>query len=159
MAKATAAVPRIRAKTPIGILKAVIKLIREEPRRYYQSDWIRTYPVWRLNKRGVGGKASMPPCGTVCCVAGWVVVGKRAAYEPVEYLEHLDAFSGAKSALGLSDSQASRLFDGLAVSNQRRFEQRKGAMPVIGTRAYAETGIRHIERFMRDELGYTGPKL
>lgn len=157
------AVPRIRANTPIGILKAVVKLIRAEPLRYYQNDWIRTYAVWRRVSDDFDSpieKIPLPPCGTVCCVAGWVAVGKRAIDETVSDLEYaVDAMSRAKSLLGLTRLQAERLFDGDAVLLQWKHEGRKGKKPQEGTKRYAEIGIRHIERFMRDEMGYTGPKL
>lgn len=137
----TASVPRIRAKTPIGILKAVVRLIREEPLRYYQRDWVRV-----VSSRDDG---KMPPCGTVCCVAGWVAVGTRPTGTDVDhYVYGLGAaYSDAKAKLGLDDIQANRLFSPYAVHG------------TPGTKRYVEAGVRHIERFMRDELGYTGPKL
>lgn len=149
MAK-TATVPRIRAKTPIGILKAVVRIIRAEPLRYYQSDWIRTFSP-RKDKR-------MPPCGTVCCVAGWVAIG-TSELKVVDDFGWGDVRKHAMERLGIDVMQSGRLFDGDAVGAQWDYEGRNGPVPEVGTKRYVEVGVRHIERFMRDELGYTGPKL
>jgi hypothetical protein len=63
--------------------------------------------------------------------------------------EPISANLRARHALGLNSDQAFRLFDGSAISGKGR----------PGTKRYVEAGVRHIEKFMRDELGYTGPKL
>lgn len=135
--KDMAAQPRTRVKSPIAILKAVAKEIIKEPLRYDQSDWGRVY---------AGRDEERPPCGTTGCVAGWVMVLTRPAQ--VTRINALwDARSRATSALGLTGEQASALFHGGAVAGSP------------GTVQHAKAGVRHIERFMRTELGYTGPQL
>lgn len=138
------AIPRIRAKTPIGILKAVVRLIREEPRRYDQGDYIFQGNPKNGDRTAAG--APLPPCGTVCCVAGWVAVGKREGNRISPYS---NAHDQAQEILGLTGDQAWDLFSSEAIPSNLK----------EGTKAYVKAGVRHIERFMRAELGYTGPKL
>lgn len=152
-----APLPRTRARTAIGILKAVAQAIVDEPRRYRQSSWIK--PAEALHTR------QRPACGTAACVAGWVVIVTRDGAEDREDLLRLgDTWvrgSGsdvcwheenaiakrARRTLQISRTQAQRLFDSYAVTWHG------------SVRRYANAGVEHIEQFMRDELGYTGPKL
>lgn len=137
--------PRTRAKTPIAILKAVVKAIRAEPRRYDQGDWL---DVWKPGddvRRGWPKPATMPTCGTVGCVAGWVATLTRPKRE--RYPRHSTVLKRAIRALRLEDWQAGELFEGQAVAG------------TPGTAAYVEAGVQHIEAFMRKHLDYTGPKL
>lgn len=147
---ALAPLPRTKAKTPIGILKAVAKAILEEPRRYNQQDWGSRYDAATVKR-----DATLPACGTVACVAGWVTVLTRPTR--VENVPLGDAQIIAARRLGLSRQMSQgelyeRLFSPSAFSRVRH-----GKM--LTPREYARAGVRHIERFMRAHLGYTGPKL
>lgn len=136
--KKVAAQPRTRAKGPIAILKAVAQEMLKEPLRYDQTDWGLVYVGEEEDKR--------PPCGTTACVAGWVTILTRPP--EVETVRHLcNAEEVARTRLGLDSEQARALFSGSAV----------GGIP--GTAYHAKEGVKHIERFMRQELGYTGPRL
>lgn len=88
-----------------------------------------------------------PTCGTVGCVAGWVAVLTRP--DPGVVPSPWVAQSRAETVLRLSPRQADRLFSPDAVPSRYR----------PGTKAYVAAGVRHIEKFMRADLGYTGPKL
>ena len=135
--------PRTTATTPIGILKDVVKTIREEPLRYNQGDWIH-----KPDETEVG-----PACGTICCVAGWVAVLTRPKSDKdATQVQRGDVALNARRRLGLDIEQADRLFDGDP-------PEVKASYAPPGSRAYMEAGVRHIESFMRSELGYKGPKL
>lgn len=139
MMRISSTVPRTQAKTPIGILKAAVKFIRAEPLRYDQGDWI--------NDTNIDGKA--PPCGTVVCVAGAVVVLTRP---PTQHDSQINMWTvhiieTAQRKLKLTNREADELFDGNAVRGRP------------GTKRYAERGVRHIERFMRARMGYKGKRL
>lgn len=65
------AMPVSKAKTAYGLLSEIRKLILEEPKRYNQTDWLRTGKVTKMIYRD-----GAPACGTVGCVAGWVIALK-----------------------------------------------------------------------------------
>jgi hypothetical protein len=134
-------------RTPVRILQEVARLILDEPRRYNQGDYIRTYRSPEQFSCETGApEERMPPCGTVCCVAGWVATLTRP--ERVKAFTDWNAADGkARLALGLDHDQAGELFDGMAVSGNP------------GTAQHARNGVRHIERFMRRHLGYRGGSL
>lgn len=141
--------PRTRATTTIGILKAVVKAIREEPRRYDQGDWICRFDEYNMEWIGADRLKHVPACGTIGCVAGWVDVLKRDT--PIKGGSTMTVPERARALLGLNEWQTDLLFSGGALDGLTT------ARP--GTRAYANAGVKHIERFMRKELGYKGPKL
>lgn len=140
--KSVELLPRTTETNAIGILKDVVKAIREEPLRYDQNEWIQFRSEDQIG----------PQCGTVCCVAGWVCVLTRPKSDRTgRSVLRADVSDKAKEVLGINDVEADRLFDGSPK------EVCEAGTP--GSRAYMEAGVRHIERFMRDELGYKGPKL
>lgn len=153
----TTEVLRIRSANPIVILTEVARAIFTEPRRYNQSIW-GTREMWTVG--------SAPPCGTVCCIAGWVAVAKRGKtlVEDIFLGNFVDFIpSRAMKVLSLNQRQAGKLFDGAATSRilqeDRRRRKTREFLPTSGSTEYAHAGIRHIDRFMRREMGYTGPKL
>lgn len=137
--------PRTRATTPIAILKAVVKAIREEPKRYDQSDWVETWTPRTTKRYGEPKPESFPTCGTIGCVAGWVATLTRPKRE--RYTRSSMVERRARKALKLDQYEAGVLFEGDAVHGN------------VGTREYVERGVAHIERFMREHMGYKGPKL
>ena len=60
-------IPRSKATNAYDLLSEIQDLIRTEPKRYNQNIWLR-----RVKR----GEAKRPACGTVGCVAGWVVALK-----------------------------------------------------------------------------------
>lgn len=146
--------PRTRAKTPIGILKAVIRAIRLEPKRYSQRIW---GFVDFANHESTAFLKFIPDCGTVCCVAGWAcLLTGLSPFKLAEWSHEGSDFRDSKvfryamKKLQLTDQQAQRLFTATPHSLYGLTEQ---------TEAYAEAGVAHILSFMRAELGYTGPDL
>ena len=149
-----AKMPFTRSTNPITILKVAIRAMREEPRRYYQGWWI----LERKADGSYGGNVSSvrvpnalcvaeakgPSCGTVGCVAGLVV----AVTTPKSRLPRSSVIAArARRLLRLTYPQTVSLFESSAVSG------------TYGSPSYVEQAVRHIERFMRAEMGYKGPKL
>jgi hypothetical protein len=118
---------------PWEILKAVCKVIADEPKRYDQYVTL---------DRDIESEY-YPACGTVGCVAGWTVVlcGRGSP---------LYATLGAQDILGLTDDEAFDLFREDAAGNKRRFVG-GGATPL----AHARRGIAHIKRFVKEKWGKT----
>lgn len=134
----------------IDLLLKVVRQIRAEPKRYRQEGWI-----------------TQSDCGTAFCVAGWIVALSREDRRYVPNGIHGDA----QYILGLESDDLFHLFGGGAIISRWMVEHRKvcekyarqghcdHAVPTCGTKEYAELGVRHIESFMREKLGYTGPAL
>lgn len=123
------ALPKSKAKTAYGLLSEVAKLIVAEPKRYDQRNYLLTPD---------GPNASMfsdfPACGTIGCVAGWVVTlkAKRGRRTPNE-----DVCEVAADLLGLHDSQVNGLFGMFTVPGLSQ------------TAIHASNGASHIRRFQK----------
>ena len=141
-----ASVPRTRSRNPVTVLKTVVLAIRQEPRRYSQETY--GEPAYEF----YGSRRRLPECGTVGCVALWSLIVTRDEKDTVRRVSYGEVGWHARLRLGLTDEQAMHLFDGGAV-------QRIADSYRPGTKRYVEAGVRHIERFMRQHLGYKGPKL
>jgi hypothetical protein len=115
-------IPRSKAKNAYELLSEISELIMDEPKRYDQHCWLDTE----------GGHAKQPDCGTVGCIAGWIVI-LRAKRLP-------SSMSGiqerATRILGLKDDQTWDLFHGNACGYTK--EQ---------TQAHARRGAQHIKDF------------
>jgi hypothetical protein len=131
----TTLLPTTTATDPVGILKDVARVILAEPLRYDQGDWLQT----DVHQHG-------PPCGTVGCVAGWVCVLTRRG---PSFSRFLDVMAEARDRLEISGPAAYDLFNGSAIDEDLEY----------GTPAYAEAGVRHIDRWLREYLDYAGPPL
>jgi hypothetical protein len=125
-----------RAKTADGLLGEIERIILEEPKRYNQHETL------LLEKRDGDGtsdglyeeeKVEYPSCGTIGCVAGWVVALKRRRPERVP-----DVIAVADEILGLRDYQSSELFSSYAAGVGK---------PQTG--AHARGGAKHIRKFRR----------
>jgi hypothetical protein len=144
--------PTSRAKTAYGLLAAVCKAILAEPKRYNQTIWFETlsdereshtiemrYARWnpaaerRERARFARKQQEFPACGTVACVAGWVLALQRGRLPHDQHSVELPA----KRILGLNSAQAFQLFTSDAVRGRP------------GTPRYAKAGVRHIQKFMR----------
>ena len=127
--------PTTKSKNPVTILRTVAKAILEEPKRYYQEDYLiakDSYPEWRSKRR-------FPSCGTIACVAGWTcLVTKEKGLQP----HHVHTI--AQRLLRLTDNEAYVLFGGEALWNSPHS---------VGTKAYAKAGIAHIRRFVKEKWG------
>lgn len=121
--------PKSTATNAYELLDEVKALILAEPRRYNQRTWV------ALGKHGPdynGAPMGFPACGTVCCIAGWIVMLKHGL--DFYALETPDI---ACDILGVDEDAAMRLFsaDGFIVDG---FPQ---------TLAHAESGAAHITYF------------
>lgn len=120
--------PKARARTAYGLLGEIKRIILEDPRRYDQFNTLSVIPAAQLDDK------TEPPCGTVGCVAGWVVALTRARLTPYALNSPLTI---AERVLGLTEEQGDQLFDGGAAG------WRTG-VPLID---HAQRGADHIERF------------
>ncbi len=86
--------PSVSPETETKLL-AILAHVKAEPRRMNMGDWRRTIGNSRFTSR-------FPPCGTICCIAGWAgaLAGKPGYYYHREGLE----------ALGLNYATADALF-------------------------------------------------
>lgn len=123
--------PRSRARNAYDLLTAIRHVILREPRRYNQGNWLERTP------KGKKLASYEPSCGTVGCIAGWAIVLTRKRGEDGSF----DSFNVARLAqklLGLSPSQADRLFNGGAASGNPQ------------TKDHAIEGVKHIAEFQQD---------
>lgn len=127
------AVPRSKAKTAYGLLSKIAALIVDEPKRYHQGRFLDV-------KNADDNPRDYPSCGTVGCVAGWVVTlkgkqGNRTLYPLVG--------STARKILGISDAQSYELFHADALDTA----DHQGPPPQ--TAAHARKGAAHIRKFQK----------
>lgn len=69
--------PVSKAKTAYGLLGEVAKIIVAQPERYDHHDW---FPILKGQSRTWQPYTQVPACGTVGCVAGWIVALKHPSY-------------------------------------------------------------------------------
>lgn len=124
-------IPKSKAKTAYGLLSEVRRAILAEPLRYRQEWWISKEHGpsafnWETPPKGY------PSCGTVACVAGWVVSLKRKRLKDPN-----DAEAIAQRILGLDYDQAEPFFNAGAVRGESQ------------TEAHARNGAAHIARFQK----------
>lgn len=127
--------PKTVAKNarPITILKAVAKLLRANAEAYNQE-------TFREDNS----------CGTMCCIAGWTRSLTRDRFMRQDTDFPWDIEDDARHVLGLEYQDANILFSGGALDHVKS---------PVGSKRYAEAGIRHMDKFARKYMGYKGPKL
>lgn len=130
MSAAVKTIPKSKAKTAYGLLSEICDLIIAEPKRYNQTRFL---AVQGGDERPPMG---FPSCGTVGCVAGWVV-----ALKDRRAIKYTDVEGVASSVLGLVDTQKYQLFSGNALNNNN------GHGPDPQTKQHARAGVKHIRRF------------
>jgi len=95
-----------KAKLNKALLNKVKKHILEEPNRLIMSTWLsKTTPGTKINP-GAWGENNMevPKCGTVGCIAGWIVLLAHPDADERMKLETLYGYNAiAKRALGIAD--------------------------------------------------------
>lgn len=132
----------------IELLRKVQEKIRTEPEAYNQEHY---------------GRVS--PCGTACCIAGWICIlsGKYTArplnerrlltFFDAESGRHVEAHGTAQSLLGLTDTEADRLFSATGTgiwpqpfSNEWcEVEKRWGVTGRDDRTSYADIAVRYID--------------
>jgi hypothetical protein len=84
------------------LVEEVKTFLRAEPRRFDMSGWIANY---------YGDAANAPPCGTVCCIAGAVLILRGVYRTAADYISNpSDPAELAAELLGISDGSAENLF-------------------------------------------------
>jgi hypothetical protein len=127
------AMPISKAKNAYDLLTDVIDLIVEEPLRYNQGNW-------RQTEADDYFATDFPPCGTVCCVGGWVdlLKSKTPAKDVEDFTVARGVGASARQILGLSAPQARELFTP---------ECTEGSSPQ--TDEHARLGVLHIRKFQK----------
>lgn len=142
-------IPRItKPISAYDLLTKVCEVITEEPKRYFQRDWI-------ISEKRNSDRLryfNAPACGTICCVAGWVE-SLRVSPQHTAVLSDIDMGNTRKVAvvasrtLGLTERQTRELFSAFAIN---LLAEKKGiSVPTQGTAEYAALGVEHIKRFRR----------
>ncbi len=127
----SAKLPKSKATNAYDLLEEVRQLILEEPKRYNQE-------VFRVVEPDeYDAPLGLPQCGTVGCVAGWVITLKAPDTRPGL------TCAIAQDILGLNDDQVGTFFDGAALA--RKFPEHD----YVQTKAYARAGAAHIRRFQK----------
>jgi hypothetical protein len=87
----------------LELVEKVKAYLREKPLRLNMGDWVARYE---------GPKEFEPPCKTVCCVAGAVVIVAGVVKDWLEYANNSGcvAANDAQRLLGISQSDADKLF-------------------------------------------------
>jgi hypothetical protein len=144
--------PCSTARNAFDLLEDVKQVIREDPKRYNQEQWVTTTrprekfgkheDITHLGHRTDGlidytleylkEEDRLPKCGTIGCVAGWVYTMKAT----VDEKKSPAVFAG--QILGLTLNQREELFSPDAA----------GCSPDDSTpEEHAEGGVEHITRF------------
>lgn len=140
----TDGLPVTKAKTAYQLLSEIIELILDEPKRYDQGKALEfresPHPHRCHAYHAPRHDSIFPSCGTIGCVAGWVVVLARPAYLRTvrgRYVWPTDVTDIAENVLGLNGAQAWELFATDAAG--------RGG----GSLGHAQRGAKHIRAFQR----------
>lgn len=146
-----------KAKTAYELLEQVIAHIKEEPKRYAQATW----GARNSDAIKAVGPATVPPCGTIACRAGWIVAlndglpafTARIRHDSIERRANdilgfkRQCFCGNPSCNGDSDGalETRELFAPHAAGN-RGFSVREHARRgVAGLRAFMKQHKAHLQ--------------
>ena len=128
-------IPHTKSKHPLVILKAVIKAICDEPKRYNQETFL-----MREDQTPDAFDVSFPACGTVACVAGWACIVTSGVPHSSSGI-----LGRAQALLRLTGETSDGLFSGGALG-----QKSYGDIPPA---QYARLGVRHIIRFAKKTWG------
>ena len=94
-ARAPKSIPYTDSKDPVVILSHVAKAILDEPKRYDQGTWYTKKDDKSDNNpyAEVIPDTRYPPCGTICCVAGWICEVTQAPVSSVASVSHQAAYA------------------------------------------------------------------
>lgn len=127
---AAEAMPTTNARTAYGLLNAITRLAKDEPRRIRMSIvCMRGNPARNRYER-------TPACGTVGCIAGWALV---LAGRTGEDERNFSDWNEARILLGLSHYQAERLF----------LDSNLVSAPNQQSAQHAEDVVEHIRKFQK----------
>lgn len=132
-------IPKSKAKNAHELLSEVAALILAEPKRYSQHRYLSLREdAHRFTE------TKFPACGTVGCVAGWVVALKGTAGRRTPYSSIAPR---AIDILGLTGEQSGELFHADALTEV--LTDPGGRYPDPQTREHARAGVRHIRKFQK----------
>lgn len=125
------------------MLRKVQEFLLAEPRQFDMNNWIRSPRLVNV--------LEMPPCGTVCCVAGAAyVIDKNKPLDKVrnDLIKTLSTYrveTEAKRILGLTEAQATRLFykSGWPARFRRAYEKAKTPAERV------QAGVKRIDYFIK----------
>lgn len=126
--KKNTAMPTSRAKTAYDLLSDISRIIVAEPKRYNQRITLARRSDRGSSRRYAFRENDYPACGTIGCVAGWVVALKRPRTREAITV-------AAERVLGLDGTQGCQLFTAAAAPGSTQ------------TAAHAQRGAAHIARF------------
>lgn len=109
------------------LLEEVKEVIKVDPLRYDQKIWLAREGYVEFVSRKA--RQTAPACGTIGCVAGWVMALTTSEYDG-------DTQGYAAKILGLDSEQTVELFHGGAAGDT-----------IPQTPSHVDAGIRHITRF------------
>lgn len=139
-------VPVSTATNSYELLDEVIQIITDEPNRLWMDNWIATIEGrmpgrpdatrdWTLQLHNV----HLPACGTIACVAGWVVLIR---------LEHPSVFFESANARCMISVMAYESFPvELRAQLEALFLRKSYAMP--GSTEYVQNVVRDIQQLQR----------
>lgn len=133
------------------LLEAVARHIEEEPRRYYQDMWA----LFGDNIHAfLGGDFAAPPCGTVCCRAGWIVGLCDGLDAPAlgvnrDFAYSFSVMKRAMEILGMSEAEIGALFEPFTDDEDDSEETGQQFVDApAGTLEYAKAGADGLRAFM-----------
>lgn len=136
-----APLPKSKATNAYDLLSDVRKAILNEPLRYNQASWLTVAPSAAAARRN-----DMPTCGTVGCVAGWVVAltSDRARLAKLAASDNVGDVAARILGIPIPTGGVVAAF-GSRYWDLFRHNATGDAPP--GTWAHAEAGAAHIARF------------
>lgn len=157
MGKTSVRTPWSHATNAYDLVSDVIRVIEEEPKRFDMADWLDHIMPSRV-KKTKSLQERYPACGTVACVAGWIVTLRHGIKKAV----HLDISREARDILtefenrDVLDEEAYQRVYNMGHELERLFY----AMPpsygyTIGTVAYAQymgNALRAFQQKYEPEL-------
>lgn len=117
------------------------EVIDKEPLRYNQHDWLVVRSL--DDDTGLVSTGEWPSCGTVGCVAGWVValMADRFGVDPLGF----ETMGTAERILGIEGYDAQILFSGSAADKDPYYHVHQPEQ----TRDHADRGISHIAHYRK----------
>jgi hypothetical protein len=128
----------------IAISAKAAKLLREVQAHILEEP--RSFDLEKYLELAEKDDPSGPPCGTVACIAGWVVMLGDKSFVPDSLLQTYASIPlRAQKLLGIGEMQSLKLF--LGVNWPREFRVQYGF--AIGKPAEAAVAVRRIDHFIR----------
>lgn len=103
---------KTKPKLNVRLIRKVIKHITEEPKRYFQHDFIRTgEPGGSVAEDYFNDTHKYAQCGTAGCIAGWAYL--LSAARPNKNAAVCTIVNKATKKMGITSDQSDMLFTGI----------------------------------------------